>query len=39
VFKLPFFKEFVAKHLTLTDYGVQVRKCENVSYKFLQPRA
>jgi hypothetical protein len=37
VFKLPLFKEFAAKHLTLTDYGVQVRKCENVSCKFHQP--
>jgi hypothetical protein len=39
VFKLPLFKEFAAKHLTLTDYGVQVRKCENVSCKFHQLRA
>jgi hypothetical protein len=37
VFKLLLFKEFAAKHLTLTDYGVQVLKCENVSCKFHQP--
>jgi hypothetical protein len=36
VFKLPLFKEFAAKHLTRTDYGVQVRKCQNVSCKFHQ---
>jgi hypothetical protein len=38
VFKLPLFKEFAAKHLTLTDSDVQARKCENVSCKFHQPR-
>jgi hypothetical protein len=37
VFKLPLFKKFAAKHLTLTDYGFQVRKCENVSCEFHQP--
>jgi hypothetical protein len=37
VFKLPLFKEFAAKNLTLTDYGVQICKCENASCKFQQP--
>jgi hypothetical protein len=37
VFKLPLFKEFDAKYLTPTDFGVHDRKCENVSCKFHQP--
>jgi hypothetical protein len=37
VFKLPLSKEFAAKHLRLTDNGVQVYKCENVSCKIHPP--
>jgi hypothetical protein len=37
VFKLPKFIEFVTVHLTLTDYGIQVRKCEDHDCKFHKP--